>query len=78
MLRPRVRIPLWAAIAIAVAAYLGRSVIRGGDFSPDLPLDAIIAAALAFLILVRLWLPREPPPDEADDRRTDEVRNEDA
>ncbi len=42
--RPRFRLPLWAALAIVMAAYALRSLLmRGGDFSPDLPGDAIVA-----------------------------------
>lgn len=49
MLRPRVRIPLWAAVAIAAAAYLVRSVARG-SFRPDLPQDAVVFGALLFVL----------------------------
>lgn len=52
--RPRVRIPLWAALAIPIAAYATRSLLlRGGDFSPDLPQDAIVGAmVVAAVVLV--------------------------
>ena len=56
MLRPRIRIPLWAAAALPVAAYIFRSVVvRGGDFRPDLPVDAIVAATLFIGIAVTAW-----------------------
>lgn len=56
MLRPRIRIPLWAAAAVPAAAYLFRSiVVRGGDFRPDLPVDAIIAAMLVVGIAITAW-----------------------
>lgn len=42
---PRMRIPLWAAAAIPVAAYAVRSVLRGSA-RPDLPGDAIVLGAL--------------------------------
>ncbi len=52
--RLRVRIPLWAALTIPVAAYATRSLLlRGGDFSPDLPQDAIVGAlVVAAVVLV--------------------------
>jgi hypothetical protein len=41
-------LPLWAALAIPGAAYVLRSVVlRGGDFTPDVPQDLIAAAVLA-------------------------------
>lgn len=42
---PHLRIPLWAAAAIPVAAYVVRSVVRGTAI-PDLPADAIVLCAL--------------------------------
>lgn len=45
MLRPRVRIPLWAAVAIPAAAY-GIRAIAWRSFRPDLPGDAIVLSAL--------------------------------
>ncbi len=54
--RPRVRIPLWAALAIPGAVYTVRALaLRAGDFSPDLPGDAITGALLiAAVVLVGL------------------------
>lgn len=70
--RPRFRLPLWAALAIVMAAYALRSLlIRGGDFSPDLPGDAIVATtlvlAVAFVAYSRHRESRERPRDDADD-----------
>lgn len=48
--RPRIRIPLPLAVAIVAAAYVVRSAMRGFDFRPDMPIDAI-AAALFLLVL---------------------------
>jgi len=48
VLRPSIRLPLWAALAIVGAAYVLRSVvIRGGDFSLS-PLDLLVVALFAF------------------------------
>jgi hypothetical protein len=48
--RPRIRIPFSLAVAIVAAAYVVRSAMRGFDFTPDMPIDAI-AAALFLLVL---------------------------
>ena len=62
MLRPRIRIPLWAAAALPVAAYVFRSVfLRGGDFRPDLPVDAIIAVLLVLGIAITAWYRARTP-----------------
>lgn len=51
--RPRARLPLTAALALALAAYVARALVwRGGDFSVDLPGDAI--AFGSFLVVVLL------------------------
>ena len=58
-MRPHLRIPLWAALAIPGAAYVVRSVfVRSGDFAPDLPQDAIVASALLVAIAVAVALRR--------------------
>jgi len=62
---------LWAALAIVIAAYALRSLlIRGGDFSPDLPGDAIVAIALivavGFVAYSRYRESSESPDREAD------------
>ncbi len=72
--RPRFRLPLFAALAIVIAAYALRSLlVRGGDFAPDLPGDAIVAVALvvavAFVAYSRHRESREgSADDEADDK----------
>jgi hypothetical protein len=40
------------------AAYLVRSGIRGWDFRPDLPIDAVLVAALVALIALRAMIAR--------------------
>lgn len=59
--RPRISLSITAALAIVAGAYLVRSLaIRGGDFSPDLPSDAIVAGALAVSLAI-VWLVRRSP-----------------
>lgn len=49
--RPRIRLPIWAALAVPAAAYVVRSlVLRGGDFTLDLPDDLIAAGVIAAAI----------------------------
>lgn len=50
-LMPRLKMPLWAAIGIPVAAYAVRSLIRGSA-APDLPADAVVFGALAAVLLL--------------------------
>lgn len=39
--------PIWVAVALVAAAYLARTLLlRGGDFRPDLPADAIVLFVL--------------------------------
>jgi len=46
---PRLRIPLWVAVAIPAAAYAIRSMVRG-SIAPDLPGDAVMLASLAIVL----------------------------
>lgn len=57
ILRPRFRLPIWAALAIAGVAYGYRSVVlRNGDFSLNAT-DVIVAAV--FLVALSLaWVAR--------------------
>lgn len=48
---PRMRIPLWAAVAIPAAAYAIRSLARG-SIAPDLPADAVVLASLAVVLVL--------------------------
>lgn len=57
MLKFRLRIPLWAVLAVAGTAYLARAyVLRRGDMSPDMPGDLIAFSALLFVVLVAWYL----------------------
>lgn len=51
MLRPRLKLPLWAAVAIPAAAYLIRAAMRG-TLRPDLPGDAVVVGALLLVLLL--------------------------
>lgn len=50
-LMPRLRIPLWAAVAIPAAAYAIRSLLRG-SMAPDLPGDAMMLASLVIVLVL--------------------------
>ena len=64
--RPRIRLPIWAALAIVSAAFFLRSlVIRGGDFTVELSDVAVFALVLAAGLVV--WLARrQQAADEGD------------
>jgi hypothetical protein len=54
----RFRLPIRAALTLVGAAYLARAFLnRGGDTSPDLPGDLVVAAvllgAIALVVLAR-------------------------
>jgi hypothetical protein len=72
LFHPSWHLPTWAAVAIVTAAYVVRSGMRGWDFRPDLPLDAILVAILAGLFVLRWYLKRQ-----GWDRRDDEPAPED-
>lgn len=77
MLRPSLRIKPVAAVAVVVGAYLVRSVvIRSGDFSPDLPGDAIAASVLGIALLVATVV-RAHSTDEHDNRLDTQHRDKD-
>ena len=65
--------PLSAALLIAAAGYLLRGIARGFDFSPDLPLDAVVLAMLVAVIGMVAWSRAET----AEDRSTDDPSGED-
>jgi hypothetical protein len=66
-MRPRLRIPLWAALLVPSAAYVVRSVIvRGGDFTVDIPGDIVAFVVLLAAVLAAAWVRRayaETPED---------------
>ena len=77
MIRPSFRLPLWAAVAIAAAAYTVRSIRRGGDFTPDLPGDAVVYGLL-LLVVAAVALARSRAAHESDDDLTGEMHKKDS
>ncbi len=77
MLRPDIRMPLWAAVALPAAAYLIRSILRGGDFRPDLPWDLIAFGLLAIVILAVAWA-RSNAARNGDESLADEMERHDS
>lgn len=80
--RPRVRLPLWGAAAIVVALYLARSAVRGWDFRPDLPVDAIVLGLFLVLVIIVAYVrnvletqdtDEEPPAENEIPRTPDEA-----
>lgn len=70
--RPRIRIPLWSAVGIVAAAYVVRSVIRGFDFRPDLPVDLVVLALLAIVVGIVAFMRAQTddePAEPGDDPR---------
>jgi hypothetical protein len=76
VIRPSFRLPLWAAVAIAAAAYVVRSVARGGDFTPELPGDAVVYVLLV-LVVAAVGLGRARTAHERDEKLADEMDPED-
>lgn len=68
ILRPRFRLPLWAVLATAGAAYLLRSIVlRAGDFRvdrADLIVFAVAIAAVPSAYLARRAMTGNPDDDE--------------
>ncbi len=63
---------MWAAVTLVAAAHIVRSILRGGDFRPDMPLDAIIGLVLVALVVARIALARSGHPDGPPGDPTDE------
>lgn len=77
LLRPGIKIPLWAAVGLPAAAYLVRSIARGFDFRPDFPGDILAAGLFAVCLIVIGTVRRHTvPPDEPDDGTDHEMDRE--
>jgi hypothetical protein len=68
-------VPIWAAVAIAAAAYTARSAMRGWDFRPDLYGD-VIAYGLLVFVLTAVGVARSRTANASDDHLPDEVDRE--
>jgi hypothetical protein len=68
---------MWAAVAVVAAAYVLRSALRGWDFRPEMPIDAILGVTLVALVLLRWFAGRWASADEGDNKRPAEVQHED-
>ncbi len=67
--RPRFTLPIWAALAIAGAAYLARSYLwKAGDLRPELPQDAIALVAFVTGIAFVAWARANSSGGGPDDR----------
>lgn len=77
LLRPKIKIPLWAAVAIPAAAYLIRSIGRGFDFRPDIPDDIIAAIVFAIALVIVGAFRRRAPSNPGDDTASGKMQQED-
>ena len=62
------RLPLWAGVAIVALIYLGRSAVRGFDFRPDLPGDAVVLVLFVAVLAMVAYVRRAYGDDASDDR----------
>ena len=63
-----IRLPLWAAVAIVALVYLLRSAMRGFDFRPDLPGDAVVLVLFVAVLAAVAYARRAYGGDASDDR----------
>lgn len=75
MIRPRFRLPIWAAVVVAAAAYTIRSAMRGWDFRPDLYGD-VVAYGLLVFVLIAVGVARTRAADGSDRDLPCEVNHE--
>ncbi|MBS3974886.1 MAG: hypothetical protein KGZ89_08485 [Actinobacteria bacterium] len=77
LLRPKIKIPLWAAVAIPAAAYLIRSIGRGFDFSPDIPEDIIAAVVFVIALVIVGAFRHRAHSHQGDETASREIQQED-
>jgi hypothetical protein len=64
--------PLWAAVAIAVAAFGLRTLLRGWSFDrTDALVVALFAIVLAMTAIVRAWIRASEDSESAEDSGSD-------
>lgn len=63
--RPAFRMPLWLAVALAAGVYVTRAVVRGFDFRPDMPADAIVGVAFLLVLAIVAYVRWRTRADEA-------------
>lgn len=64
--------PIWAAFAIVGVAYVARSVMRGFDFRPDMPMDAILLVLLVVAVGLVAWVRTDDARRDAEENHHDE------
>lgn len=74
--RPRLRIPLWAAATIPVAAYLGRSLITGSWALSAADVVVISALGIGLALAARYGSAAQRRRDELTDQVDDGNRTE--
>ena len=62
-----IRLPLWAAVAIVALVYLLRSAMRGFDFRPDLPGDAVVLVLFVVVLAAVAYVRRTYGDDGSED-----------
>jgi predicted nucleotidyltransferase len=70
VLHARIRMPLSLAVALPAGAYLARSIARGFDFKPDMPIDLVVLV-MYVLVLSAAYASRRAAAKEAE-READE------
>ena len=72
LFHPNIRLPLWVAFVLPAAAYLYRSIARGFDFRPDMPVDVLVIAMFAFVFGLAVWSRRAAANQRDDDAAREE------
>jgi hypothetical protein len=65
------RLPLWTALVVVAAAFVVRASLRGFDFRPDLPSDALVLLLLIVVVALVGFV-------RADDARRDRDAGDDS
>jgi membrane protein implicated in regulation of membrane protease activity len=73
---PNIKLPIWLAVLLVLGAYVLRSALRGFDFSPDLPVDALVFGMFAVLLVVVLLGRRARASYEREEQNAGEDQDE--